>query len=145
MNKINPFIILLFLGVVASTSCKKKDKVNNCDLTEANFVGSYKIESVTYKMSPSSPDVDGTSLIFDPCELDDVTTFNTNHTYTYADAGTQCNPPADDNGTWSLSGSTFTFDGVQQDFDTFDCTGFSISDTAYDVSGDKITVKFKKQ
>ena len=89
---LNWLIILLIGATSFVSSCKKKDKVNTCTLNEANFSGSYKIESVKYKASPTSPEIDGTSLFFDPCELDDVTTFNTNHTYTYADAGTACAP-----------------------------------------------------
>lgn len=145
MIKLNRFCILLLVATLSFSSCKKKDKVNNCNLIEANFLGNYKVESVTYKMSSASPEIDGTSLVFDPCELDDITTFNSNHTYTYTDAGTQCAPPRDDTGTWSLSGNTLTFDGIQQNIDIFDCNGFSISETDYNTPGDKITIKLKKQ
>ena len=145
MKNFNLAVIILIAGTINFCSCKKKDKVDNCNLTEANFAGSYKVESVTYKMSPTSPEIDGTSLLLDPCELDDVTTFNSNHTYTYSDAGTQCAPPGDDTGTWGLSGNTLTFDGTQQNIDIFDCNGFTISQTDYDTPGDKITLKLKKQ
>ncbi len=144
MKNLNLVVIILIAGAI-NFSCKKKDKVDNCNLTEANFVGAYKVESVTYKMSATSPEIDGTSLLFDPCELDDVTTFNSNHTYAYSDAGTQCAPPGDDTGIWSLSGSTLTFDGQQQNIDVFDCNGFTISQTDYDTPGDKITLKLKRQ
>ncbi len=148
MMKLNRFMIVLLAAILIFSSCKKKKDTNNnnnCNLTEANFLGNYKVESVTYKLSASSPDIDGTSRVFNACELDDVTTFNSNHTYTYTDAGTQCTPAGDDTGTWSLSGNNLTFDGVQQKIDTFDCTGFIISETDYDTPGDKITIKFKKQ
>ena len=147
MIKLHRFLVLSLAVAFIFSSCKKKDSNNNnnCSLTEANFLGNYKVESVTYKLSASSPDIDGTSLVFNACELDDITTFNSNHTYTYSDAGTQCTPVGDDNGTWSLSGSNLTFDGVQQKIDTFDCTGFIISETDFDTPGYKVTIKFKKQ
>ncbi|MEP7251949.1 MAG: lipocalin family protein [Ginsengibacter sp.] len=142
MKDVNRFFIIAIASTFSFISCKKKD---NCSFSESNFVGSYKIESVTYKMSATSPEIDGTSFIFDPCEVDDITTFNTNHTYTYTDAGTQCTPPGDDTGTWSLNGNTLTFDGAQQNIDSFDCTGFVFSQTDYDTPGDKVTVKLKRQ
>ena len=144
MIKFNRFTILLFIAALAFSSCKKKDKVNTCDLTEANFIGSYKAESIKYKLSPTTPEIDG-SLIIDACVLDDITTFNADHTFTYIDAGTQCSPPDDDSGTWSLSGNILTFKGKQQFIDIFDCNGFTFSQTDYNTPGDKITVTAKKQ
>jgi hypothetical protein len=145
MRKLNWLIILLIGSTSFVSSCKKKDKVNTCTLNEANFTGSYKVESVKYKASPTSPETDGTSLFFDPCELDDVTTFNTNHTYTYADAGTACIPNGDDNGTWSLSGGSLTVDVTPTVVESFSCSNFSLSQTDINISGDKITITFKKQ
>ncbi len=145
MIKFNRFTILLFIAALAFSSCKKKDKVNTCDLTEANFVGSYKVQSIKYKLTPTSPEVDGISIVLDPCEIDDITTFNVNHTFTYIDAGIQCSTPGDDNGSWSLSGSTLNFDGTLQTIDSFDCNGFVISQTDYNTPGDKVTVTLAKQ
>ncbi len=145
MIKFNRFIILLIAAVLTFSSCKKKDKISNCNLTEANLAGSYKVESIKYKSSPSSQEVDGTSIVLDPCEIDDIITFNPNHTLIHTDEGTQCAPPSDDNGSWSLSGSTLNFDGTLQTIDTFDCNGFIISETDYKIPGDKVTITLKKQ
>ncbi len=144
MIKFNRFIILLIAAVLTFSSCKKKDKINNCNLTEANLAGSYKVESIKYKPSANSQEVDGTFLL-DACETDDIRTFNPNHTLIYTDAGTQCSPPSDDNGSWSLSGSTLNLDGTLQTIDTFDCNGFIISETDYKIPGDKVTITLKKQ
>ncbi len=143
MKKIN-WVIILLIGIILFASCKKKDKTDTCALTEANFAGSYKIESVKYKASSSSPEIDGATFI-DACVLDDVTTFNTNNTYTYTDAGTACTPGGDDSGTWSISGSNITVNGETQPVENFSCSSFTISDTAVDIPGDKISFTFKKQ
>lgn len=145
MKKITWLIILLVMTTLFVWSCKKKDKVNTCAVNEANFAGSYKVESAKYKASASSAETDALSTYFDPCELDDVTTFNTNHTYTYTDAGTTCTPNGNDNGTWSLSGSNLIVDGFTQVVENFSCNNFSISNTDVNTAGDKLTITFKKQ
>jgi Lipocalin-like domain len=144
MKKINWLLILLIGATSFVLSCKKKDKVNTCTLNEANFAGSYKIESIKYKLTPTSSEVDGTSFV-DPCELDDVITFNAGNTYTYTDAGTACSPNGDDAGTWSLSGSSLTVDGTAAPVENFSCTGYSASQTDFNTTGDKIIITFKKQ
>ncbi len=144
MIKINPYLGLLIIATLAFASCKKKDKVSNCDLTEANLVGSYKLVSIKYKPSPASAEIDGTFLL-DPCELDDITTFSANHTFAYVDAGTQCSTPGDYSGTWSLNGSTLDFDGRSPTIVAFDCTGFTTTDTSYNTDGDKLTLTLRKQ
>ncbi|MEP6597536.1 MAG: lipocalin family protein, partial [Ginsengibacter sp.] len=111
MKKITGLLILVIAAASFVSSCKKDDKPNTCALTEANLAGSYKVESIKYKLTPTSSEVDG-SFAFEPCELDDVTTFNTNHTYTYTDAGTACDPKGDDTGTWSLVGDSLIVDGA---------------------------------
>ena len=145
MKKFNRLIVL-FIGITLFiSSCKKKDKENTCALNELSLTGSYKVESVKYKATPTSPETDGTSLFFDGCELDDVTTFNADHTYTYTDAGTTCTPNSDDTGTWTLSGSTLTIDGLPAIVENFSCSNFSLSQSDVNTAGDKITVTWKKQ
>jgi len=144
MKKFTWLIILLIGTILFVSSCKKKDKTDVCSLTKANFAGSYKMESVKYKASASSPEIDGTSFI-DACELDDVTTFNVNHTYTYTDAGTACSPSGDDSGTWSVSGNSIIVDGGTAPIDNFNCSSFTISDTTIITDGDKLSLTFKKQ
>ena len=66
MRKANWIIILMIGATSFVSSCKKKDKANTCTLNEANFSGSYKVESAKYKASPTSPEIDGTSLFLIP-------------------------------------------------------------------------------
>ena len=144
MKKCNWLFFLLIVTTSFMLSCKKKDKVKTCTLSEANFAGSYKIESIKYKLSPSAAEVDGTSYV-DPCELDDVITFNADLTYTYTDAGTACSPDGSGTGDWSLSAASLTVDGTVAPVENFSCTGYSASQTDFNVTGDRLTVTFKRQ
>lgn len=136
--------ILLFLPLVAVlfTSCKKDE---GCSLSEESLVGTYKIGTIKYKASASSPEVDGKSLLLEDCELDDTQTFKADKTYIYADAGTACEENGTDAGTWSLTGNTITVDGEAQAVASFDCGSFSITETDVLDEGDRITVTFVKQ
>ena len=138
--------ILLFLamGAFAFSSCKKnKDK--NCSLTEANLLGNYKVVSAKYKASASSPETDYTDQYLTACEKDDITTFKSDHTYTYTDAGVSCSPNEDNSGTWALSGTAITVDGEQATMDSFTCSGFTVSATDVITAGDKISVSYARQ
>lgn len=138
--------ILLFItiAVFALGSCKKnKDK--SCSLTDANLTGSYKVASVKYKASASATEMDYTDQYLDPCEKDDIITFNSNHTYTYTDAGTACTPNGDATGTWSVSGNTVTADGSAAVVEKFSCQGFTVTDTDVITAGDKISINYTKQ
>ncbi|MEO6133652.1 MAG: lipocalin family protein [Ginsengibacter sp.] len=141
MKKLFFVTFLLAFGLM---SCKKnKDK--SCTVSEQTLVGSYKVTSVKYQASASVPAVESINDFLEPCELDDVITFLSNHSYTYKDAGTQCSPNGDDDGSWSLSGNVLNVDGDNVTFDSFSCTGFTLSISNYDVDGDKATITYKKQ
>lgn len=138
--------IFLFIAVAAFvlSSCKKnKDK--SCTLTEANLLGSYKVASVKYKASASAPEMDYTDQYLDSCAKDDITTFNSNHTYNYTDAGTACTPNGDVSGTWSLSGNTVTSDGDTATLENFSCQGFSVTGTDVITTGDKLSINYIRQ
>ncbi len=140
---------LLFFTIIAFafSSCKKKEKSNDkdCSLTEANLLGSYKVTSVKYKASASTPEVEFIDQFFDPCAKDDVTTFNADHTYTYTDAGTACSPNGDRTGTWSLAGNTATVDGQSGTIENFSCTGFTAVGTDGLTPGDKVSLTYTRQ
>ena len=139
------FILLLAFSAFIFSSCKKKDKTNDCSLTEANFAGNYKPVSVKYKASASSPEVDYTSQYFETCELDDVTTFKTDHTYVYTDAGTVCVPDGNDSGSWGISSSVLTIDGQPITLENYTCKGFSATASDNITPGDKTTINFARQ
>ena len=136
------FIIYFFLVSIIA-SCKK-DKV--CNLDVGGFSGSYKISSVRYKATPASAEVDYfTTLFSDPCERDNLYTFNANGTYSFTDAGIICVPPDTDSGPWTLAGNTLTVDGDPANVDQFSCSAFTISQAGVLVLGDKVTFVFTRQ
>jgi hypothetical protein len=138
------FFLFLAISAFAFSSCKKKDK--DCSLTEANLVGSYKISSVTYKASASTPEVDGGDKWFDdPCEKDNLLILKSDHTVIGSDVGIVCSPSEDDQGTWSLSGSVLSIDQDESPLENFSCSGFSLVITDWDVDGDKLSINFTKQ
>jgi hypothetical protein len=125
-------------------SCKKKD--NNCEASTASITGKYKISSVKYKQTSSSPEVDGSSLIYsDDCEKDDVFEFAANGIFNYIDAGVICSSNGSYSDTWSYSSSNLSFDGDSYPIESFSCNSMVISASNTFVSGDKLTVTFAKQ
>ncbi len=140
--------ILLSLAIVAFafTSCKKKDKAKECPISEANLIGSYVITSVKYKVSSSATEIDYSSQFFDePCQKDDVLTFNSNHTYTNTDAGTKCSPTEDFDGDWSLNSNVLSLDGDPGTIENFNCSAFTVYANDVNTSGDKISVTYTKK
>ena len=137
-------LIVTFLLAFGFMSCKKeKDKA--CTLSEQSLAGSYKVTSVKYKVSASAPEVESIHDFLDNCELDDVLTLLANKTYQYKDAGTHCAPNGDYDGTWSLSGNTLNVDGDNVPIENFNCGGFAIIMSDYNVAGDKATITYTKQ
>lgn len=125
----------------AMLSCKKSDKT--CDLSQASFVGTYKVTSIKYKADATTPEIDE-FLLYDACEKDDLVIFNSNNTITFKDAGTVCTPPGDDTGIWSLSGSTINVDGQTGTVAYFDCTSTAIT-IAGTAVGESTTISLARQ
>ncbi|MGN6196913.1 MAG: hypothetical protein ACTHOB_18375 [Ginsengibacter sp.] len=125
-------------------SCKKDNSTKNCSLSEANLAGTYKIGTVKYKASASSQEVDATSMV-DACSLDDLETFKSDHTLVYTDAGVKCDPAGDGTAPWALNGSTLTAGGNVGVISSFDCTGFTITQSDVFSTGDSFIITFKKQ
>lgn len=139
------FLIISLLTLIFSACKKSSPGITTCALTEANFEGTYKVSSVKYKLSANAAEVDGTGVILQSCELDDITTFSANHTFAYSDIGVQCNPNGSYTGTWNLSGNSLTLDGDVSTIENFSCTGFQIVQSDYLQAGDKATITLKKQ
>ena len=138
--------LFLFAALLATTlfSCKKNDDNKDCTLSEANLAGTYKIGAVKYKASASSPEVDAMSMV-DACNLDDLETYKADHTVTYTDAGVKCDDPGDGTAKWSLSGKTLTVGGDTGTITSFDCSGFTVTQSNFMKDGDAFIVTFKKQ
>ncbi len=135
MKQINSTLKLTLLVLASSliglTSCKKDD--DKSAVTKENIAGNYKFIRVTLKVGSGTAQ-DITNSIFDPCELDDITSLKTDFTYFTSDAGTLCNPSSADTGTWNLpSATTFVLDGETYTINRFDGNIFEVFIT--DISG----------
>lgn len=136
-------IIIIFLSILFS--CKKKNE-NNCTITAAAIAGSYKITAATYKTNATATETDYFNILFEPCERDDVYTFNAAGTYQLADVGMICTPSGSDNGTWSLSGTTvMTIDGDPVTLESFDCKQLILVNTDTQAAGDKLKLTLTRQ
>lgn len=113
------FIPVFILSLFA-LSCKKEGNNNTCTTSVASISGSYKINSLVYKASATSADVDYLAT-FDPCQKDDIIRFNTNGTADYQDVGAICSPNGSNTITWSLNGNSITIDGETGTIQSFDC------------------------
>ena len=147
MKKLLLLPILFAITVMVGISCKKdKDKGSSCATDVSSISGSYKFTAYTYKQTPSSPEEDWLPIIFlDPCEKDDVISFNSNGNYLVTDAGIVCSPAGGDSGNWSLSGSTMNIDGDPTTVESFDCETLVLVNTDVNVIGDKLKITLTKQ
>ncbi len=104
-------IALLTFATLATVSCKKEDKQEAPAVTKENIAGTYMVGSYKVQIG-SGVEEDKTTEVFEPCQLDDMTTFKTDLTYAVVDAGTQCSPATEESGAWDLPSSTsMVFDG----------------------------------
>ena len=136
---------LIVLSVFVFFSCNR-DK-NDCTITTASISGPYKITAVTYKANAGAAEIDYFNTLFpDACERDDIYTFNATGTYQIADAGIVCSPPGDDNGTWSLTGTTaMVIDGDAVILESFDCEKLVIVNTDTQAAGDRLKLTLTRQ
>jgi hypothetical protein len=141
--KKNTLIVLL---AAFFFSCQKDPEPPTCATNATSLSGSYKITAVTYKENASAAEVDYYSLFYtEPCERDDILTFNANGTYQFTDAGIVCDPSNSDNSTWSLVGNTITVDGDPATIESFDCKTLVVFTEDEVVPGDKIKLTLTKQ
>lgn len=142
MKKIS--IYLFFL--VCIFSCKKKDTEQNCTTNTASIAGSYKITAVAYKANTSATEVDFYQQFFpEPCDRDDILTFNVNGTWVQKDAGIVCSPSNDDNGSWSVTGQTMFVDGDAATIKSFNCKQLVLTNIISPSTGEQFTITLTKQ
>jgi hypothetical protein len=140
-------LLLLMLFPALFIACKKEDtKDHPCTRDVSSISGSYKVTAYTYKASASSPEQDYFNIIFsEPCERDDILTFNSNGNWQLKDAGVVCSPSGDDNGAWSLSGNTMSLDGEPTTIESFDCKNLVLVETDVITTGDKLKITLTRQ
>ena len=145
MKQIKLFALALF-GAAIFTGCSNDDD-NNCTLNTSSLAGTYKMMSVMYQPTPTSPAVEiiNNTEHFDACEIDDQFIFTTN-TVTNVDAGTQCSAnPTPDVNNYTLSGNVINVNGETRVIENFNCNSFVAVGNSYDVPGDVVKITFTRQ
>ena len=122
-------------------SCSKEN--DDCLLNTTTLPGTYRVSSITYKSSPSSPEQDVLAS-YEPCLRDDLYTFLSNGSYNYEDAGTTCSPINNSSGTWGITGNLLFIDRRSGTIESFDCTKFIWNEDNVLVQGDKMRTVFTK-
>ncbi len=126
--------IAIAMAIVTIFGCSKSDSGggNPSDVTTANVSGSYKLTSIVLSIPPAPPiDYTDSVDVIAVCQRDDIYKLNTDLTYNYIDAGTQCSPPGDGTGSWKLIGTTkIVIDSDTADINSFTGTVLKISVTS---------------
>ena len=139
-------LIVLTVFFFLSCSHDKENVPAPCTTTTAAVAGPYKITAATYQASSTSAETDYYNILFDPCERDDIYTFNAAGTYQIADAGLACSPSSNDNGTWSLTGTTgMVIDGDAVSLESFDCKKLILVNTNIQTQGDRLKLTLTRQ
>jgi hypothetical protein len=147
MKPINLIAILTFLLISNLLfSCQKETTEEiTCAVNIQNLSGKYKLSSVKYKESSTSPELDFRSIQED-CEQDDLLILNINGTYTTEDVGVSCNINEIDTGSWSLIGNELSSDGILTGtISKFDCKNLEYSVKNVYKDGDIVEFKLQKQ
>ncbi len=138
-------LTLFFFFSICMMSCKKSSTVEVSKNLELISRQSWKLTSLRISTN-NGPWVDGLATL-SPCQLDNLTIFHSDYTYTLDEGQTKCNntdPQVIQNGSWSFSAGetklTTTYNGIvytttdislldEQDFKTIkrDTTGTDIT------------------
>ena len=95
---------LIALSAATLTACKK-DKDETMTVSAENLVGTYTLTAIKEKIGDDD-EVNTTSDYIEDCQKDDEIILKSNMTYTYNDAGTECEPSKDDSGDWEFDADT---------------------------------------
>lgn len=125
-------LLCVSAAVMLLTACNKDEDEEPANVTPtvANLSGSYKITASTANGVNVFDNSNAAMNFYEPCMRDDVYTLVSNGTYTLTDAGTQCNPPTTDTGTWALTNTTtLNIDGADWTINSFNGTKLVVSMT----------------
>lgn len=142
-------IIFPLLAVVAFASCKKSDvKKQNCVVNQTTIAGDYKVESIKYKISSTTPELDLFSSL-DPCEKDDLYQLQADGSMQKSDVGITCGgmmPPSPAN-SWALVSDNTRIQLTDGEYliESFDCNRLVLSMTDISALGDKQTMVLIRQ
>ena len=124
-------------------ACKKEED-HTRDVTKENLRGTYRYTAASYQIG-SYPTINIFDSL-DACEKDDLMQLNPALTYNYLDAGTVCNPPGNDTGTWDVVSTTqFKLDGLVFTINSFDGKTLVISNKSTTNTPTTYTMTLVKQ
>jgi hypothetical protein len=106
-------ILALSVLALVFTACKKDKKDEPVTPTKENLTGTYTRTAVTVSSGGFTVDAYNHDGGFEACDKDDTYKLNADLSYSIQDAGTVCSPSNDEDGTWSLSGTTLVLGGVE--------------------------------
>jgi hypothetical protein len=135
-------LLAIFAIPVIFSSCKK-DNEETCELSMSTLAGTYKLTSMRYK--PNGGTESEVIGVLPACQLDDLTTFNVNGSFTYQDAGVACSPNGSYPGNWNLSGSTITIEAITGTVEGFNCTTLVYYRLNSPNPGDRYTFRYTRQ
>jgi hypothetical protein len=131
---------LAMLSLLTATSCEK-EKEDKSALEINNVAGNYKVTGVTMLSGATESDV--SEFFMQACDRDDILNLKTDKTFAVVDAGIQCAPPNNENGTWDLPGNNkLVLDGEVADVKKWDGKQLHISREEI-IFGQNATVTFK--
>jgi len=123
-------LFALSLVAVLFTACKKDKNEEPADITPtvANLTGSYKLVKLTMT-APGATEQDYTSSMND-CEKDDQWKLNSDMSFNYIDAGTQCSTSGSYDSDWTLTNTTtITIDGAPYTIRKFNGTALELTES----------------
>lgn len=143
MNKSLFFTLSLSIVVLAVAACKKKDD-NNTPATVENLSGTYSLQSLIWSYGGVSINIYDS---LEACQKDDLLKLNTDLTASYIDAGTACDPPGDESGTWALNGDSLyiSSEGIGGKIKSFDGSTLVLTGTPAGETGVSATTTLKKK
>ena len=124
MNQLKP-VLLIFFATLLFTACKKEK--TSTEITKENISGTYTLKALTATSALTGTQTVNLYNMMLPCEKDDQINLKTDFTVIYTDAGTKCEEPGDDTGTWNLAGNIITLDGEAGTIEKFDGTTLIIT------------------
>ncbi len=133
--------VSLIASLVFFSACKSDNKP--CAIGQVSLSGTYKITAQITKTSGGQ--IVNSYSPWEDCKKDDLYTFNSNGTFSYAEGVTSCDPASQTYSlNWSLQGSTMNLGSEQGVISDFTCSSFKLINQDAG-SGSTITSTYSRQ
>lgn len=138
-----PLILIVFATITLGSCKKSKDAPA---FTTENVKGKYTLGAIMFKMTGLA-EQDITDQNVEECHQDDIMELKADLSYATEDAGTTCQDPGTDEGSWDIATSgKFVWDGDEYEVSKWD--GSNLHITLKETDGDitvSTTFQFKKK